>query len=76
MCDFMILVAREQTLCTYGSPGKNEIISRVESMSDSAAGLVMNLFRERSEQDHDGLLENIIGVVALLGAAPTPKLSR
>ncbi|GKC22406.1 hypothetical protein Tco_1024556 [Tanacetum coccineum] len=69
-------VARDQTLCTYGSPGKNEIISRVESMTDSAAGLVMKLFREGSEQDHHGLLGNIIGIVALLGTAPTSELSR
>ena len=46
-------------------------------MTDSAAGLMMKLFSERSEQDHHhGLLGNIIGVVALLGTAPTSELSR
>nr|XP_043610523.1 structural maintenance of chromosomes flexible hinge domain-containing protein GMI1 [Erigeron canadensis] len=69
---------QHKTLCIakYGSPGKNEIISRVESKVDNAASLVMTLFRGLSETDRRGSMGNIIGVVALLGTAPTLNLSR
>ncbi|KAK9049166.1 hypothetical protein SSX86_031867 [Deinandra increscens subsp. villosa] len=69
---------RDQILIagTHGSLGKTEIIARVESKPDCAAALVMKHLKELQEQDRHGLMGNIIGIVALLGTAPSFELSR
>ncbi|XP_021977542.1 structural maintenance of chromosomes flexible hinge domain-containing protein GMI1 [Helianthus annuus] len=61
---------------TYGSLGKNNIIARVESKANCAASLVMKHLKAMRVQDLCGLMGNIIGIVALLGTAPTFELSR
>ncbi|KAJ0765096.1 putative histidine kinase/HSP90-like ATPase superfamily [Helianthus annuus] len=61
---------------SYGSLGKNRILTRVESKSDCAASLVMKHLKGMRDQDRCGLMGNIIGIVALLGTTPTFELSR
>lgn len=64
---------------TYGSPGKDEITAQIECKTDTAAGVVIKLFNLMSEmpdEDFFGFMGQIIGVVALLGTAPTLNLSR
>lgn len=56
----------------YGSPGKKEIIERIELKTDSAASVVIELL----EEDLDPALKSILGVVALIGTTPTLELSR
>ncbi|XP_023729100.1 structural maintenance of chromosomes flexible hinge domain-containing protein GMI1 [Lactuca sativa] len=65
----------------YGSPGKDEITEKIECKTETAAAVVIKLFKMMSEmQDEEDcfgtLMGRIIGVVALVGTAPTLNLSR
>ncbi|KAL7003616.1 hypothetical protein U1Q18_004767 [Sarracenia purpurea var. burkii] len=56
-------------------PGKEAIIELIESKGDSAAAVVCRLFRDIPLQEqHNKFMENIIGVVALLGTVQTNEL--
>ncbi|KAK9063144.1 hypothetical protein SSX86_017014 [Deinandra increscens subsp. villosa] len=69
---------RDQILSdgTHCSTGKNKIIERLESKRDCAAALVTKHLKLMREENHHGLMGNIIGIVALLGTASTFELSR
>ncbi|XP_030933131.1 structural maintenance of chromosomes flexible hinge domain-containing protein GMI1 [Quercus lobata] len=58
-------------------PTKEELINWIESMNHSAAAVLCSLSREFSFQEQPNhLLEDIIGLVALLGTVCTNNLSR
>ncbi|XP_076919274.1 protein DEFECTIVE IN MERISTEM SILENCING 3-like [Bidens hawaiensis] len=48
----------------------------VESKSDCAGSLVMKHLNAMQDQDRHSLMANIIGIVALMGTAPTFELSK
>lgn len=57
--------------------GKEAVMKQIESKGDSAAGVVCRLLREvPSSEQHNNIIENTIGVVALLGTVQTNELSR
>lgn len=52
-------------------------MKQIESKGDSAAGVVCRLLKEvPSSEQHNNIIENTIGVVALLGTVQTNELSR
>ncbi|KAM4068715.1 hypothetical protein ACB094_12G034100 [Castanea mollissima] len=58
-------------------PTKEELINWIESMNHSAAAVLCSLSREFSFQEQPNhFLEDIVGLVALLGTVHTNKLSR
>lgn len=58
-------------------PHKVESINRIESMNHSAAAIICTLFREVSfEEANNQFMEDVIGLVALLGTVGSSNLSR
>ncbi|KAK7293085.1 hypothetical protein RJT34_15946 [Clitoria ternatea] len=53
---------------------KEEVMTKIKSMENSAASILCSLSRHRKQQDY--LMEDIIGVVALIGTVQRPELSR
>lgn len=52
-------------------------MKQIESKGDSAAAVVCRLLREvPSSEQHNNIIENTLGVVALLGTVHTIELSR
>ncbi|XP_058206197.1 structural maintenance of chromosomes flexible hinge domain-containing protein GMI1 isoform X3 [Rhododendron vialii] len=57
--------------------GKEAVMKQIESKGDSAAAVVCRLLREvPSSEQHNNVIENTLGVVALLGTVQTIELSR
>ncbi|KAI8565060.1 hypothetical protein RHMOL_Rhmol03G0231500 [Rhododendron molle] len=57
--------------------GKEAVMKQIESKGDSAAAVVCRLLREvPSSEQHNNVIENTLGVVALLGTVQTVELSR
>jgi hypothetical protein len=53
---------------------KEEVITKIKSMENSATSVLCSLSAHEKQQNH--FLEDIIGVVALLGSVQSPELSR
>ncbi|XP_027332090.1 structural maintenance of chromosomes flexible hinge domain-containing protein GMI1 [Abrus precatorius] len=53
---------------------KDELMTKVLSMENSAISVLCNLSRHKNQQNY--FLEDIIGVVALIGTVQSPELSR
>ncbi|XP_060675499.1 structural maintenance of chromosomes flexible hinge domain-containing protein GMI1 isoform X2 [Ziziphus jujuba] len=56
---------------------KEEVMKQIESMGNSAAALVCHIFREvQLHEQHRHLMDDIVGLVALLGRVHSTELSR
>lgn len=53
---------------------KDEMTTKIKSLENSAASVVCNLSTHKKQQNY--FMEDIIGVVALLGSVQSPELSR
>jgi len=53
---------------------KEEMTTKIKNMENSAASVLCSL--SAREKQHNHFLEDIIGVVALLGSVQSPELSR
>lgn len=53
---------------------KEEMTTKIKSMENSAASVLCSLTTHQKQQNN--FLEDIIGVVALLGSVQSPELSR
>ncbi|XP_057463870.1 structural maintenance of chromosomes flexible hinge domain-containing protein GMI1 [Actinidia eriantha] len=76
LIDRKVALKQEISMLQDKLSGTDAIMERIASKGDSAASVICRLFREIPlQRQHNNLIENTLGVVALLGTVQTNELS-